>query len=208
MSTDTAKSPGATTPVSLPLFNTVTHPVTGEQCEYRHLSKGQVPCQCPIVWIGSFANELGRLVQGVGNTISGTSTIHFTPFSLVPYNKHLTYGRIISDVRPHKQEVERVRITMGGDRISYLYNISTPIAHLTTAKPPFNSVISTPSARFVGADIRNFYLNNNLPAPEYMSLPIKIIPSEILKEHNLLPLVHNECIYIRIDKGMYGLPQS
>ena len=106
------------------------------------------------------------------------------------------------------QEVERVRLTVGGDRISCPYDISIPVADLITVKIHFNSAISTPSARFMGADIHNFYLNNDLPAPEYMRLPIKIILLEIIKEYNLLPLVHNEFIYIRIDKGMYGLSQA
>ena len=43
MSTNAARAPRVTPPVSLPLFNAVTHPVTGAQCEYRHLSNGQVP---------------------------------------------------------------------------------------------------------------------------------------------------------------------
>ena len=73
MSTNAARAPRVTPPVSLPLFNAVTHPVTRAQCEYRHLSNGQVPGQCPIVWIRSFENELGRLAQGVGNRISGTT---------------------------------------------------------------------------------------------------------------------------------------
>ena len=77
--------------VSPPLFNSVTRPITGAQHEYRHLSKGQVPGQCLIVWIRPFSSELDRLVQGVGNRISGTNTIHFILFSLIPYNTHPTY---------------------------------------------------------------------------------------------------------------------
>ena len=73
MSTNAARAPRVTPPVSLPLFNAAIHPVTGAQCEYRHLSNGQVPGQCPIVWIRSFENELGHLAQGVGNRISGTT---------------------------------------------------------------------------------------------------------------------------------------
>ena len=208
MPTNDARAPRVIPPVSLHLCNAVTHPVTGAQCEYRYLSNGQVPGQCSIVWIRSFANELGRLDQGVRHRISGTTTIDFIPFSNVPYNKHQIYDRIVSDIRPHKQEVERVRLTMGGDRLSCPYDISTPVADLTTVKIHFNSVISTPSARFMGTDIRNFYLNNDLPSPEYMCLPLKIIPLEIIKEYNLFHFVHNDFIYIRIEKGMYGLPQA
>ena len=41
-----------------------------------------------------------------------------------------------------------------------------------------------------------------------MRLPITIIPDEIIKKYNLLPLVVNESVYIEIRKGMYGLPQA
>ena len=41
-----------------------------------------------------------------------------------------------------------------------------------------------------------------------MCLPLKIIPLEIIKEYNLFHFVHNDFIYIRIEKGMYGLPQA
>ena len=147
-----------------------------------------MPSQCPFVWICSSANELGRLVQGVGNRNSGTNTIHFIPFSLVTYKNHPTYGHIVSDIRPRKQEVERVRLAVGGDRISCSYDISTPIEDLTTVKIYFSSVISTPSARFMGVEICNLYLNNDLSSPECMRLLIKSIPPEIIKEYNILPL--------------------
>ena len=41
-----------------------------------------------------------------------------------------------------------------------------------------------------------------------MHLPIKIIPSEIIEKYIILSLVRNYFIYIRIDKGIYGLPQA
>lgn len=44
--------------------------------------------------------------------------------------------------------------------------------------------------------------------PEYMKIELTLIPDEIIQEYNLLPLVHNGYIYVRIDKGMYGLPQA
>ena len=122
-----------------------------------------MPDQYPIFWIRLFANNLDRLAQGVENRIPGTNIIHFISFSQIPNNTYPTYDRIVSDVRSHRQEVERVRFAVGGGRNSCPYDISTSVADLTTVKIHFNSVISTPSARFTGSDIRNFYLNNDLP---------------------------------------------
>jgi hypothetical protein len=41
-----------------------------------------------------------------------------------------------------------------------------------------------------------------------MHLPIDIIPIEIVDQYDLLVLVHNVYVYIKIRKGMYGLPQA
>jgi hypothetical protein len=52
--------------------NTVVDPITGQVQEYRHLLQGP---DAPT-WTHSFANELGRLFQGVGTRMpSGTETI-------------------------------------------------------------------------------------------------------------------------------------
>ena len=53
-------------------------------------------------------------------------------------------------------------------------------------------------------DIKNFYLNNALPDPEYMKFHIATIPQEILDEYNLLNIVDNQgYVYVKIVKGMY-----
>ena len=41
-----------------------------------------------------------------------------------------------------------------------------------------------------------------------MRLPFDIIPTEIIEAYHLDDLVHNGWIYIKIRKGMYGLPQA
>jgi hypothetical protein len=43
---------------------------------------------------------------------------------------------------------------------------------------------------------------------EYMKLPIKLIPQEILDQYHLLDLVHEGYVYIEIRKGMPGLKQA
>jgi hypothetical protein len=49
-----------------------------------------------------------------------------------------------------------VRFTVGGDLIDYPGEVSTKMASLTTAKLLFNSVISTPGAKFMTMDIKGF----------------------------------------------------
>jgi hypothetical protein len=119
-----------------------------------------------------------------------------------------TYGRIVVSVRPQKAEKFRTRLTVGGNLINYPFEVSTPTADLTTAKLLFNSVISTPGAKFLVTDIKDFYLNTEMDRFEYMRLPIAVIPPEIIAQYKLQALVSNGYVNIEIRKGMYGLPQA
>ena len=51
---------------------------------------------------------------------------------------------------------------MGSNKINYPGNCGTPIADLLTARLLLNSIISTPKAKFMTMDIKNFYLNTPL----------------------------------------------
>jgi hypothetical protein len=94
-------------------------------------------------------------------------------------------------------------------RIDYPGNKSTPTADLTTAKVLINSTISTPGAKFLGINLADFYLNTPMPNPECMHLHLNIIPKEIIVHYNLCDIVTPDSwVYIKIWKGMYGLPQA
>jgi len=158
----------------------------------------------------SSANEFGRLAQGVGNRIKGTSTIFFVPKSDVPFKtSKTTYGKIVCNIKPHKKETHRTRLTVGENLLSFDGNLSVPGATVTTAKCMLNSIVSTPKAKGLILDISNFYLNNDLPSPEWMSMPISIIPEEIIKQYKLKKIAdENGMVWIKIVKGMYGLKQA
>ena len=69
--------------------------------------------------------------------------------------------------------------------------------------------MSTPKEKCVLADIKNFYLNNDIPDPEYMKFHISTIPQEIIDKYNLLEIVNNHgFVYVKILKGMYVLKQA
>eukprot|EP00804_Cyclotella_cryptica_P020103 CCRYP_014887-RA/>CCRYP_014887-RA protein AED:0.41 eAED:0.41 QI:0/-1/0/1/-1/0/1/0/143 len=80
---------------------------------------------------------------------------------------------------------------------------------MITAKILFNSIISTPSARFMTLDISNFYLMAPLKCPEYLRVKLCYIPEEIIHEYNLTRLADPDgSAYILVQLGMYGLPQA
>jgi hypothetical protein len=181
------------------------HPDTGELAEYKSLRSSSEGTE----WEASCANEFGRLAQGVlPHMPKGTDTIHFIAHTAMPKGRRATYLRLVTADRPQKTETKRTRATVGGDKINYPGDVSTKTAGLTTAKLLINSVLSTPGARCMVADIKDFYLNNPMSRYEYMKIPVDIIPAAIMQQYNLAPLVHNGFVYVEIRKGMYGLPQA
>ncbi len=72
--------------------------------------------------------------------------------------RDITYGWIVCNYWPKKKDPHHTRITMGGNLINYPDDCGTPTADILTVKLLFNSVISTPSAKFMTIDIKDFYL--------------------------------------------------
>ena len=54
--------------------------------------------------------------------------------------------------------------------------LTTRTADMLTSKLMWNSVISTPGARYAGMDIKNFYLGTPMEEYEYMKMPLKMFP--------------------------------
>ena len=48
------------------------------------------------------------------------------PKSKVPKDKKVTYGKIVCEMKPEKEEKERTRLTMGGNLLDFTENLSSP----------------------------------------------------------------------------------
>ena len=48
----------------------------------------------------------------------------------MPSDRIATYANMVCDYRPHKQEKHRVRLTVGGDRLTYNDDVSSPATSL------------------------------------------------------------------------------
>lgn len=179
--------------------------ITGKKETFETLRKKD-----PDKWNRAMGNELGRLAQGVGKRMtSGNNNIYYIPKSKIPKGKKITYGTIVCDYRPLKDDPYRVRLTVGGDKLPYFADAGSPAASLLEAKLLFNSIVSTPGAKFFSADIKDYFLCSPMDNYEYMKLPLHIIPEEIRVQYNLYNLVESDgYVYIEIRKGMYGLKQA
>jgi hypothetical protein len=116
--------------------------------EYPHLMKHS---KYKDVWIKSFGTEIRRLA-------TTTETIVFVQKEDIPCNKkgNKTYARIIFTFCDSKKDKYRTHITMGGNLVNYPINCGTPTANLLTVKLLPNSVISTPIAKFMTLDLKDF----------------------------------------------------
>ncbi len=66
-----------------------------------------------------------------------------------------------------------------------------------------------PGAQYCTIKIINFYLNTPMERPEYMQMKLSKLPQEFVKLYKLANIAEdNGNVYIKVQKGMYGLPQS
>jgi hypothetical protein len=79
---------------------------------------------------------------------------------------------------------------------------------MITVKILLNSVISTNNAKFMTIDIKDFYLNTSMEHPEFVRLKLSDIPDTIIDLYKLHDIAQDGHVFVRIQKGMYGLPQA
>jgi hypothetical protein len=102
------------------------------------------------LWKRGFGNEF----QGIRDT-PGTDTYFFFELKNIQKDRHITYGIIVCDYKPHKKEKERVRLTVGGDRVDYSGDVATSTVDIKTFKILINSTLSTAYSAMMMIDIKN-----------------------------------------------------
>jgi hypothetical protein len=186
------------------MMNAVLHPATGKEIQYKDIMKH--PLLRPRYKKG-FGNERGRLCQGIRD-IKGTNTCFFVELKTIPKDRKITYGKLVCDHKPNKAEQERVRLTVGGDKLDYSGEVATSTADITTFKILINSTLFTSHAEMMMMDIKNYYVGTPLPRYEYLRLPLAIIPDEAIGKYSLKSIAVDGWVYLEIRKGMYGLKPS
>jgi hypothetical protein len=98
---------------------------------------------------------------------------------------------------------------MGVNLINYPDNCGIPTADLLTAKLMFNSIISTPNAKFMTIDIKDFYLITPMDRFEYFQMKLVLFPQDIIEEYKLHDKVDADGnVFCKVQRGMYGLPRA
>ena len=114
--------------VDSPNACSVLDSATGEFLEHPQLRRDP---RYKETWDKSYANELGRLCQGIGTgtkpgtkRIDGTNTFFPIKYEDIPTHKQkeICHTFVICEVRPEKDDPDRTRITIGGSKICYEFN--------------------------------------------------------------------------------------
>ena len=84
---------------------------------------------------------MGRLSQGIDN-VTGADYIAFISKYYVPTTKMVTYANMVCDYRSLKSKRYHVCLTVGGDKLDYDFDTTSPAASLIETKLLLNSIIS------------------------------------------------------------------
>ena len=191
--------------------NPMVHPVTGHTISsYRKLMHDPATAE---VWQTAFGKDFGGMAQGCNKTgQTGTNAMFVMTHDEIRYalaaKKFFTYANPVVDYRPQKDDPHRIRITAGGNLINYEGNASVRTADIDTAKIHWNSVVSTPNAKYMCLDIKNFYLTARLEYFEYMKIPLDLFPEWTKQQYNLNELAFDGWVHIEMRRAVWGLPQA
>ena len=83
--------------------------------------------------------------------------------------------------------------------VNYPYNRGTPTVDLANTKYLLNSVISTPLAKFMTIDIKDFYLCTPMTRFKYMRLKLSDLPENAVRNFKLDDKVSKDgYVYVEI----------
>lgn len=156
-------------------------------------------------WQQANCEEFDRL-------IGDTQTIH----AIMPHDQPTDRRKDTAYYNPQcKEKIDsttgnrtfRVRGAIGGDRIHYPGDVSSACADMAVVKTLLQSVVSD-NAKWMTADIKDYYLMTPLPRSEYLRITLKQIPTSIISKYDLTRFIHRGAVLFEVTKGMYGLPQA
>ncbi len=191
--------------------NPMVHPVTGETISsYKKLMHDPATAE---IWQTAFGKDFSGMAQGDDKTgQKGTNAMYVMSHKEInralENKKKITYGNPVVEYQPQKDDPHRIRITAGGNLITYESSPSVHTANLDTAKLHWNSVISTPGDKYMCLDIKNFYLTAKLDYYEYMRMPLDLFPVWIQKQCNMVALALNGFVHLETRCAVWGLPQA
>jgi hypothetical protein len=163
------------------------HPTRGKYISsYKGLMKDPATVE---IWMTAFGKCLGGMSQDSNKTSQKRTNTMFVmlPSDIPNISKDrvIMYARVVVNHFPWKEDPNCIQITAGGNLINYPGKLMTQTADFTAAKLLWNSMLSTPGAKYMCLDIKNFYLSASLNRFKYMQIPFALFPPRIVEQYAL-----------------------
>ena len=165
-----------------------------------------------IPWTEASCTEFDKLLGGGDPVMNGTHLKDIKKGHLIA--RDCPQLKVKPAATPGGVPNRRVRLTLDGSSLTNITDRSSPTADLETIKIMCNHAVSTPGSKIATADCADYYLGSPFPdgRKEYMFLKLSHVPSAIIAKYNLTPFIttrgKTEGIYVQVNKGMYGIPDS
>jgi hypothetical protein len=182
------------------------HPVTGATLiSYCKIMKDPATAE---IWMAVFGKDFGKMSQGDNKTgQKGTIVmLIMSPSDIpqIPKDCVITYARVVVNHRSQKEDPNCIRITAWNNLINYPGKLTTKMADITTAKLHWNSMLSTPNAKFMCLDIKK-YLSAPFDRCKYMQIAFTRFPPWIVEQYDLTNKVDNGHIFVKMQRAVWGL---
>ena len=130
-------------------------------------------------------NYIGHLFQGIVN-IKGTNTCLLIHRKKLPQGAKVTYFCIVCNILPHKKAMHWVKITVGGEKLTFEIPVSTYKSNVTTSKLHCSSFHLTSDSRYLVVYIKNFLQKKPMSKHDFYKISIRLIPQDIIYKCNLV----------------------
>jgi hypothetical protein len=181
--------------------------IDGSELKYRRLIKDSHPEQ--NIWYAACDRELIRNIEE--RKIYHPIFEHDKPTNRLASYCTMVAKKKFPNVNDSSVFDARVRSVYGGNRTDYEGERSANTSSMTDVKLLLNKTVSTLGAKFMSADITDFYLiDNPLERPEYMRLHLADVSPWAMDHFKLdqFVLPGATSVLLQINFGIYGLPQS
>ena len=140
-----------------------------------------------------------------------TNALFFIDKEEIPADrwKYMTYGEIVCNARPRKEETNHTRLTFGGNNTKTTIDCGTPTANLLTVKRLINGIVLAPGAKFLELDLKYFYLNTRMEWPEFLRMKFDNFHERVIEQYKLKDKSASmEFVIQWVDIGMNRVPYA
>ena len=153
-------------------------------------------------WQAAFADEIRRLVYRA-KVINWKRDQRIPKGRTASYANCVGYKKCINGVDSY-----RVRLAYGGDRSDYDGERTSTMTDITTVKCLLNAIVSDETLDYCTFDLTDMYLKSKLDRPEYMWMPITLLPQYLRDELGMGDLPEDTRILWEVTMALYGTPQA